>query len=179
MNRRPRKAALGIQLLLEEYTAEELAEALGLVGGQKGEDLVTYLARTIPPPSQRRPAPSRNGRSGFSAKGETRALQELKNSDPDKYRMLSEFECRIREGTILPTLDDFREFRTVLGKGYKPAKSRKLALGQLMALLAQMDLAAIQAAIAKAPTGQARSEDAYGRLADHIISGSQPRLPGR
>lgn len=178
MSRRARKAALEILLLMEEYSAEDLAEALSLMGGQKGEDILGFLARMAPVSSSRPAGPQRRG-GGFSVKGETRALQDLKQSDPEKYRILSEFEVRIRQGTILPTLDDFRAFGKVLGKNFNPGKSRRLALGQLMAVLAQMELSALQAAIAKVPAGSEKSEGAYGRLAEHIIGGAPPRSTER
>lgn len=174
MNRRARKAALEILLLMEEYSAEDLAEALSLIGGHRGEDLLGFFARVVPVSSTRTTG-LRRGSGGFSTKGQTRALQNLKQSDPEKYRILSEFEGRVREGSILPTLDDFRAFSKVLLKDVKPARSRKLALTQLIEILAQMELPALKAAIAKVPTGRERGEGAYGRLVEHIVGGAPPR----
>jgi hypothetical protein len=173
VNNKSRMAALEIQLLVEKYSAEELAQALAIIGAHEGEDLESFIAR-VASPSIRPGVPSTRGRSGLSTRGRTSALQQLRNSAPEKYRVLSEFESRIREGGILATLDEFREFGKVLGKDFGPVKSRKQALGQVMRLLAQLEFPAIEAAIAKAPRGPSRSEGGYGRLANHLISGARP-----
>ena len=41
MNRRARQAALQVLLLVEEFSSEDLAAAISLIGGQQGEDLLT------------------------------------------------------------------------------------------------------------------------------------------
>lgn len=177
MNRRTTKAALEIQLLLQEYSAAEISDALSMVGGREGEDLLGFLARTASLSPERRQRQSVGKHGGLSSTGETRALQELKDTNPDKYEVLKEFEGKIRAGVILSTLDDFREFGKSLGKAYKPAKSRKEALGQLMGVLAQMQLEELREAIAKAQIARSRDEEAYGRLAEHIITGGRPPEP--
>ena len=170
MSQRPRKAALEIQLLLEEYTSEELAEALVLIGGHKDEDLLSFLARSSEP-GEVRPRSERKD----SARSVAVVLEELKTTDPEKHRILSDFEARLRREEVLPTLDDVRVFGKRLKKDYKPAKSRRAASHQLITLLAAMELATLQAAIAKVPLERERSEGAYGRLAEHLISGAQMR----
>jgi hypothetical protein len=169
MNRRTRQAALRVLLLVEEFSAEELAEAVSLIGGQEGEDLLAYLGRTTEGP--RKPNASRSQDGKRKSHGETRALQEMKQTDPAKYEMLREFETLVREGQVLRSMDDFRAFGKVLGKDFTPGKSRKESIGRLMAVLAQMDLESIRAAIIKVPSGTSAEQSAFHRLANQIISG--------
>ncbi len=168
MNSRVRKATLRILMLLEEFSPEELAEAVSLIHGQE-RDLLAFLRRKSSSP--KRVSPPNARKAMFSTKGETRALQELKRTDGEKYQILKDFETSIREGKLLRTMDEFRAFGTVLGQEIGKVKSVKDALGPLMAELASLDLNSIREAIAKVPTRQGEEEDAYRRLANQIISG--------
>ncbi|MGH7171346.1 MAG: hypothetical protein ACRELG_13800 [Gemmataceae bacterium] len=176
MNRRIRQAMLKILLLREEFSAQELSEAVALIDG--GEENVLALLKRIAPESPQQAAPRSPGAS-FSTKGETRALQELKHSDGEKYEVLRDFETLIREGSTLQTLDEFRAFGKILGKDFSPGKSRKEALARLMALLAHMDLDSIRAALNRLPASTTQEATAFHRLADKIISGASDRSPRR
>jgi hypothetical protein len=168
-NRRTRQAALRVLLLVEEFSSEELAAAVSLIGGQEGEDLLTYLSRIAEGPRQ--PNGSRSKDAKLKSRGETRALQEMKRTDPAKYEILREFETLVREGEVLRSMDDFRAFGKVLGKDFMPGKSRKESIGRLMAVLAQMDLESVRAAITRVPLKTSEEESAFRRLANQIISG--------
>lgn len=174
MNRRIRQAVLKILLLKEEFSAQELAEAVALIDG--GEEDILALLKRMAPDSRDQTAP-RSAGAPFSTRGETRALQDLKHTDRAKYEVLREFETLIREGGTLRTLDEFRAFGRILGKDFSPGKSRKEALARLMALLAQMDLASIRSALARLPASSAEEATAFHRLADKIISGASDRSP--
>lgn len=173
MNRRVRQAVLRILMLTEEFTPEELTEAVSLAGGQKEEDLLAFLKRLTSPP--RRSADARSQELEFRGQRETRALQELKSVDGEKYQLLREFETAIREGKALKSLDDFRAFGKQLGKGFTAGKSRKEALGRLMAILAHMDTDSIKVAIEKMPLRSGEEEESFRRLANQIMSGSRDR----
>ncbi len=170
MNSRVRQAMLRILLLTEEFSPEELAEATSLLD-DRGKDVFAFLRQKNSASKRAAPRPASNAR--MNKKGETRALQELKLTDGEKYQVLREFESSIREGKVLKTLDDFREFSTILGKDFGAAKSVKDALPHLTAVLARMDLDNMRAAIEKAPTRQGDDENAFRRLANHIISGAR------
>jgi hypothetical protein len=171
INRRARQAALQILLLVEEFSTEELAAALALVGGQEGEDLLAFLARAAQCARKPNAPHHKNGKP--TLRGETRALQEIKGTDPLKYGVLRDFEMLVREGQVLQTLDDFRAFGKLLGKEYSPAKSRKESVGRLMAVLSQMDLDSIRAVIARVPTKTQEEGTIFRRLANQIMSGPQ------
>lgn len=175
MNSRARQAALQVLLLVEEFSPDELAAAVSLIGGREGEDLLAYLSRIAQGPRKPNAPRPKNGHPG--SRGEARALQDIKLTDPAKYDVLRDFETLIREGKVLRTMDDFRAFGKVLGKDFMPGKSRKDSIGRLMAVLAQMDLESIRAAVAKAPSKTSEEESAFRRLANQIISGPQNHSP--
>ena len=174
MNRKVRQAALRILLLTEEFSSDELAEALSLIGGQKDEDLGEFLKRMASSPKR---SARTDAASASRGQGETRALQELKSIDIEKYQVLRDFENAIRERRVLRDLDEFRAFGRILGKDFTPGKSRKEALTRLMSVLAQLDVDSIRSAIAKAPLRIASDDEtSFRRLANQIISG--PRAVG-
>jgi hypothetical protein len=172
MNRRVRQAVMRIMLLTDEFSSEELTEAVALIGGQKDEDLLSFVKRLSPSP--RRASESRSSES-HGARGESRALQDLKAVGGEKYEVLRDFERALREGSLLKTLDDFRAFGKHLEKAFTPGKSRIQALGRLMAILVTMDLDSIKTAIAKTPSRSSEGDDSYRRLANQIMSGSTDR----
>lgn len=176
MNSHARQAALRIQLLIEEFSADELIEAISFLGGQKGEDLFSFLKSKSAKRSSKAISGSREGPAQKLAT-EPRVLREIKDIEPAKYQVLSEFNARAAQGRFLRTLSDFRIFGKVVGKEFAPGKSRKEALNRLLALLVKMDLASIQAAIARLPETDVDDESAFQKLADHIITGGQSRVP--
>jgi hypothetical protein len=176
MNRKARQAALRILLLTEEFSPEELSEALSLIGGRKEEDLSSFLARMAS--SSRKPRRS-TSRDSSRGSGESRALHDLKSIDIAKYQILRDFENAVREGRVLRDLDEFRAFGRVLAKDFTPGKSRKEALARLTALLAQLDVEAIRSALAKVPSiAGPDGENSFRRLANQIISGPRERAVG-
>lgn len=175
MNRRVRQAVLKILLLKEEFSTQELAEAIALIDGGEDEEVLAILKSMAPEPRER-VAPC-SPRAQFSRRGETRVLQDLKHTNREKYEVLREFETLIREGGTLQTLDEFRAFGKILAKDFSPGKSRKEALVRLMTLLAQMDLESVRAALARLPASSVDEATAFHRLADKIISGASDRSP--
>jgi hypothetical protein len=174
MNRKVRLAVLRILILLEEFSPEELAEAVSHINGQPTEDLLGYLARSTSS-SKDSSAPRPHG-PGLSTEGETLALQALKSTDTEKYQILKDLEGAIREDRALKSMGEVRKFATLLDKDFNPGKSRKEALGRLIALLAKMDIAAIRTAIGKMPMTSDGTADSFRRLANQLISG-QPDRP--
>lgn len=168
MRNRARQAALRILMLLEEFSPEELAEAIALLGEGEERDLPTFLARLASSAPRRSSARDDEGKSGTP--GETKALQALKATDPEKYRLLREFETRVREGAVLRTLPDLRAFGESLTKRFGPVKSRKEALERLMAELSSLDVNAARAAINRASPLPCDPENGLRRFANHLLS---------
>lgn len=167
MTRRGREAALRIQLLLEEFAPNELSEGLSLLGGANGEDVVEFLVRRIAPSQSQRHLPIHAGRDRDDV------MSDLRRTAPEKYDVIREFDMRLRNGTLLPTLDSCRAFGKDLSKDFQAGKSRKDCIGRLIGTLAGMNVEEIRTAISRAPSyADKNSSEPYRRLASHIISGT-------
>jgi hypothetical protein len=167
MNSRVRQAALRIMLLLEEFSAEELAEALALLGKGDERDLPTFLSRLANTSGQRRSG--RNGGRGVTP-GETKCLQDLKETDPEKYRVLHAFDVQVREGSVLPTLADVRTFGQSLTKTFGPVKSRREGVDHLLVELSALDLNSVRAAIKRALPTPDDATSGLNRFANQLLS---------
>src|SRR2546427_529389 len=100
MSNRINQAALKIRLLLEEYSATELSQALSVLGEKEATDVQHFFSRLKPA-------------RAISAGRDTRepsVLQELKQSQPEKYRLIAAFARDLAEDRVLPTMDEIRTF---------------------------------------------------------------------
>ena len=151
-----------------------LPRQISLVGGEKGDDILAHLAGVGQ--ASRKPNGSRHK---LSTRGETQALQGIKETDPAKYNLLRNFEALVREGKALQALDDFRAFGKLLGKDFLPGKSRKESIGRLMVVPAQLDSDPIRAALATMPPKTNEEDTPIRRWANQIMSGPpNPRPSG-
>lgn len=165
MNERSRQVALRIAALLEEFTGEEIRDALALLSGRPAAENLQAL---LNPPLARSTA-RRERRSPASRKGESRVMHQLKLMAPEKYRALAEFEAQIRHGAVLRDLEDVRAFARSIDKSFSPGKSRKDSIGRLIVSLARLDVEAITRAVARASAPTTR-EGSYERLAEHLLT---------
>lgn len=170
MNKRSRQAALRIRLLMEEFSPQELGDALAFLGGHPEEDLLQFLERIK--------STSAGGRSSLKAPRmkETKpshSLDAIRDTEPEKYQLLRTFEEQLREGERLRSLHDVRTFGQMLDKEFDPGKSRHEGIGRLMKKLAAMGLDDLRETIRRAPLGNVEDSDAFLRLSRHIISGAK------
>jgi len=100
----------------------------------------------------------------------------MAESDPERYRILSEFERMIRTGEALLSFGEIKRLGMTISKSFEPAKSRKDTISGLMALLAQMPRDETEETT-QTVTEHAKSSDkggsSYVRLAEYLISGTQ------
>nr|VFK10174.1 MAG: hypothetical protein BECKLPF1236B_GA0070989_101226 [Candidatus Kentron sp. LPFa] len=167
MNKRIRQAALELMLLQEKFTRKELDEAFALVSKDGNATLIRLLS--APPTKQ----PARREANKQTGNGLSKAVQELKETDPERYELLTAFEEKLRQETILPTLNGIRRVGTSFSKEFQAGKSRKEAIPRLMAMLAavpfdtlQERLDAVVKRIHRAP-----NDDSYQELAEFLING--------
>lgn len=173
MNKRVRQAALELMLLQEKFTKKELNDAVALVSNGENESLIELLsAQPATAPSERRKP------KGQSKNGLSRAVQDLKDTDPQRYELLAEFEGMLRRETILPTLEDVRKVGMALSKSFQAGKSRKETISRLMTVLVPMPLEVLRKKLCKIiDESQSASNDdnSYQRLASFLINGSQTK----
>jgi hypothetical protein len=173
MNSTALSLALRIAQLLEEHSETELQEALSLLErhGLRSE-LLDYLAQRKA--DSRASRPKRKSESTRPRLEDTtsRAVLRLRDSDPDKFRLLSEFDLMVRRGQVLATLEDLKRFGERIRKDFQPRKSRKETVGVLLSTLAERSLSEIEKLMEFAATfGVAGDTDEYQRLAQFLIKG--------
>ncbi|WP_133511529.1 hypothetical protein [Candidatus Thiosymbion oneisti] len=171
MKKRVRQAAMRLTLLQEEFTKSELDEAVSFLSNHKTEDLLEYFRET------KVTAGTASARSlAEDTDRLSKAVQDLETSDPEYYRILSEFEPMVRKGEVLSSLDEVKRLGTTISKNFEPAKSRKDTIPRLMALLAKMPFDEMKETIHKV-TERAKPADksnsSYARLAEYLIDGTR------
>lgn len=164
--------ALKIAVLLEEYSEKDLREAVDLLRKHGiDSDLLDQLAlnRARRLPSEQRPVLT-NAKPAQEVT--SRAVLRLKDADPEKFRILAEFDSMVRRGQLLASHEDLRRFGERISKNFESRKSRKDTIGALMSVLADRPITEIEQQVAFAASlGVSGATDEYQRLAQFLITG--------
>ncbi len=169
MNKRIRQAALKLMLLQEEFTKKELDEAAALVSGSEKESLIELLS-TKP---AKRSEPSDAGRQ--KGNGLSKVVEDLKETDPQRYQLLAEFEGMLRRETVLPTLEEVRRIGTSASKDFQAAKSRRETIPRLMEVFGTMPIGVLREKLGNVieeSRSTADDDNSYQRLARFLITGT-------
>jgi hypothetical protein len=164
--------ALRIAQLLEDHTDREVRDAVQMLREHGyNSTLLEYLAG-----DRSTVATSKQRGSRLKAKpiheSTSRAVLRLREADPEKYRLLSDFDVMIRRGQLLPTNEDLRRLGERVSKDFEPGKSRKETISGLMAVLADRPVKEIEQLIEFAASfGVAGDSDEFQRLAQFLITG--------
>lgn len=164
--------ALRIAQLIEEHSEAELLEAISLLEGHGlRSELLDYLAQrrsdSRASGSKRKPGSTHQSLEDSTS----RAVLRLRDSDPDKFRLLSEFDLMVRRGQVLATLEDLKRFGEHISKDFQPRKSRKETIGVLLSTLAERSLPEIEKLMEVAATFGVAGNAAYQRLSQFLIKG--------
>jgi hypothetical protein len=167
--------SLEIAKILETYSESEIGEAVdALRAFGKGKALLEYLSELGPHSDSRgRTSLKPTNALGKLAENSTsRAVLRLKNSQPDKYFLLSQFDQLIRSGKVLSTNEALRRFGERLSKDFVPRKSWKESISAVMEVLAGSSLEEIREWIAPVWLDSERGgDDGYQNLANFLIKG--------
>lgn len=172
MTKSIKSIALQIAQLIEDHTDRELHEAVDLLRERGyGSMLLDYLAGERKSPPLSRPRQSENATKPIY-ETTSRAVLKLRDKDPDKFKVLSEFDLMVRRGQLLVTHEDLRRFGERISKDFEPRKARKDTIGALMVVLADRPLSEIEHLVEFAVSfGVAGNTDEYQRLAQFLIKG--------
>mgnify|MGYP007037747583 CR=1 FL=1 len=173
MTRSTRSLALRIAQLIEDHSDKELRDAIDLLRSH-GHDstLLAYLAGDTKPAVRSKQRDSGPSTSKPLSETTSRAVLKLRDENPEKFKLLSEFDLMVRRGQLLPTHEDLRRFGERISKEFEPRKSRKETIGALMAVLAERPIAEVERLIEFAASfGIAGATDEYQRLAQFLIKG--------
>lgn len=175
MTHSTKSIALRIALLLEEHTEKEIENAVSLLH-KHGYDsiLLSYLAKTVQIGGSKRRIPqTKENRHKPLDESTSRAVLKLREIDPEKYRVLREFDLMVRRGQILSTNEDVRRFGEHVSKGFEPRKSRKETIGPLMDAMSERSMHEIDRLVKFAISfGVEGNTDEYQRLAQYLIKGA-------
>ncbi len=171
MNSRLSSLAQRITAIEKEFSKHEIESAVKLLEKEgSASPLFTYLSDGMKI-SKRRPKPRRRKKPIQDQR--SKAVMRLEHQEPDKYRVLSEFDSLLRKGSLLPRVNDIRRLGESLTKNFTSRSSRRDSISKLMDVLAARSLHEITTVVDgvmsndEADTG----ESDYQRLADFIITG--------
>ena len=169
MNRRERLAALKIAALLEEFSPRELGRAADALSGNT----------PLPAPLDELLRGAGGRAAGGAPRGqpdrlrESRAVQALKERDPDRHRLLAEFEVLLRRNEVLPRTRDLSDFARDLDIDVGQRARRQDVISKLMARLVELPIESAREVITSVPDSDAPG-DGYHRLATYIYKGYDP-----
>ena len=122
MNSRLSSLTQRITAIKKEFSKREIESAVKLLEKEdSASPLLPYLSNNT---SGKRRAKSRRTKKSIQDQ-RSKAVMRLEHLDPDKYRVLSEFDSLLREGSVLPTVNDIRRLGESLTKDFTTRSSRR------------------------------------------------------
>lgn len=174
MKKRIRQAAVRIALLREEYSEEEWEQAVRYLEENSIQDRLKrfILNGELPKEADLRPRSPSKGKSE-EPRLPSEQLLRVKDSDPERFTLLSDFERQLWEKRILPSIQNIRHLGLSLSKGFRSGKSRKDAVSSLISELLTLPLEKIKLVMKAAVERSVSGERDFKNLADFIIHGNQ------
>lgn len=170
MKSRVPSLARRITAIKQEFSESEIRRALRLLERQSSPSLLSAYLTNVKDQT-RRSTPRRGKKARQDQR--SKAIIRLEHSDPDKYRVLSEFDSLLRKGGALPKVNDIRRLGESLTKDFSSTSSRRSSISKLMSVLADRPLDEITTVVkAVLSTGTPENgESDYQRLVHFIITG--------
>jgi|GEM_PF-1439457 len=171
MNSRLSSLTRRITAIKKEFSKREIESAVKLLEKQDSTSpLLPHLSNGI---RAKRQAKSRSTKRSIQDQ-RSKAVVRLKRKDDAKYRVLSEFDSLLREGSVLPRVNDIRRLGESLTKDFSSRSSRRDSISKLMNILAARPLHEItmivDAVLSNKQLDTGKTD--YERLADFIITGT-------
>ena len=165
------QVSLKILLIIEEYSSKEISDAIKMIESDFSDDnnpLILFLKK-ISSVSKKK---NLNNKRSDKEPQYSKCIADLKESDEEKFLLLSKLDKLIREGKVLAKLSDLRKLATQISKDFPNVKSRKDAIPKFMSLLVSMDIADARKIVNMIIQDQERniSESEYQELAGYIIT---------
>lgn len=161
--------ALRIAQIEAEYSKSEISAALSLLKRWRANGFLEAPNKKYP---QQTEAKAVKQQDPLLRKGNSQVVLSLRGVDEDKFRLLADFELMLRDEKILRKFEDVKRFCGVLGKNFKPKKSRKETIGPLITFMSRMSATQLAELIEKAKSiSGEEGTNGYQDLADYIIKG--------
>ena len=174
MTKRERIAALKLAAILEEFTAQEIANAAEmLTESDSVPESLEHLLRGVV--HKRKPRSSSHQTTG-QVRG-SKAVQRIRESEPQRYEMFAAFEAKLRNSELLDDLNSLRELASDVG--IEPTRGARRAdiISRLMAKLVELPHDR-SAEIVSAYSSQRRRRDGYMDLANYLYKGNRSEPEG-
>ena len=178
MNGRLSSLARRITAIKKEFSKREIESAVKLLEERgSASPLFAYLSNGMKG-SKRRPTPRRRKKTIQDQR--SKAVIRLEHQEPEKYRVLSEFDSLLRKGSVLPRVHDIRRLGESLTKDFTSRSSRRDSISKLMDILAARSLHEITTVVNAVLSNDVldSGESDYQRLADFIITGKSRHSRG-
>jgi hypothetical protein len=173
MKSRVSQIALRIALIEEEFTQREIEEAVQLIEQRGSADaLLAYLNRHHEAEAKDGSVANRNRNGRPVGDKKPQSFEALRQSEPEKFEIMSRIDHMLRTGEWLPHLEDIRRLAEQLSKDFTPRKSRREAINPLLALIAVRPLDEIKRIANDMPhISRNNAGLEYRNLARFIVSG--------
>ena len=97
-------------------------------------------------------------------------LEQLRQEDQEKYRLLTAFFKRLKDKVVLPESQDIRQFAQIIGQKDIDGKSRKDMLPRLMCFLLEKPTERLKVDIeAAANVSEQQRKQGFSVLADKLL----------
>lgn len=167
------QASLRLLLLLEEFTDNEIIEAIELIESDldSNNPLLKYLHKT----TKRKSTTSKPSANKSKEPLCSRVVLDLEKTDKEKFIVLSKIDKLIREGKVLKNLADIKKIASQISKNFPSVKSRKEAIPKFMELLASMPINETTNIVETIMQSQRSniSESEYHELASFLIGNNK------
>lgn len=169
MNKRVLQIALKISLIEEEFSQQEIADAIKLLEKcNSSEVLLEYLAKS------RRESASSNKETRSKNQSDdqelSKILKNLEHENPKKYKILSTFLNLVRRKKILPALTDIEDLGKILDENFTSSNSRPEGIKKLIAVMTKRPIEEVEVITNKITSGMSL-DGSYQDLAKFIIKG--------
>jgi hypothetical protein len=173
MKRSTFSIALQLASFIEDHSEREIRDAVSLIKARGGNSfLLDYLTEPEKIDGRREKTKLTKKRSDVL---QSKVVSALEAKEPEKYRVLVEFEKMVRRGQVLASFDNLKRFGERISKDFSPKKSRKDSISPLIALIAERSVDEIENLFSYASSlGTSEDADQYQRLARFLIKGKEP-----
>jgi hypothetical protein len=165
-------------------TSSFLEEGVGLLVQYFWVDRVrAALARVSNGPMEAsEPQPRRRSPDHQAKPSVTSTLEQLRQTDEEKYRVLTDFYTQIKDRKVLPEAQDIRHFAQFIGLKENGGKSRKEMIPRLMRFLLEQPTDRLKLNIQTAANvSEQQRQQGFSVLTDKLLGDKQGKknVPSR
>jgi hypothetical protein len=148
--------------LLRKYGADTFQSLAHSLKPDAIPEVLSNLLEELAEAEQVRYSRRRGGAATQSARATRGVLTSIKESEPEKYKLLSKFREDLLDGRLLPTMRDLRAFAVEVGLPELSQSSRQKAVAPVIRSLMSLPLDDVRAIIQAIATYDSHDRDLEG-----------------